>query len=179
MTEIVWIYGSSASGKETFIRRFLENPPKEIRDHLWWSDKKIVCIEESLKYIGKFENDPIVEKRKEIIEKAKKLAKKSNLVILIKGQNVDLQSKLLDKVHNEVPNAKHKIVFLHADVWILFERCKKKVRWTHYDEQEGIEGFKRHIMHQIHAFQKIEGFEMIAIDSSTPNYKPIKFPPKI
>jgi len=179
MTNIVWVFGSSAAGKETFIRKMLTNPSQKLIDCLGWNNKNIVCVEESLQYIGQFENDPIVEKRKQIVDNVKSIANQLDTVILIKGQDIDFKFDLLNKLRKEISNVKHKIIFLHADVGVLFDRCKKKSWWSKEDEAEGVKGVKEYLTRQINYLQNLNDFEIIAFDSMTYNYKPIKFPPTV
>jgi predicted kinase len=126
MNNIVWVFGSSAAGKETFIRKLLSNPSLNLINRLGWENKKIVCVEESLKYIARFENDPIAQKRLQIIERVKEIPNNSNTIILIKGQDVDLRSNLVNILRKEILDADHKIIFLHTDIQLLYERSQKK-----------------------------------------------------
>lgn len=176
---IVWVFGSSAAGKETFIRNFSNNPSQDLINFLGW-DGKIIPIEESLEYIRQFENDPVAEKRKQIIEKVKDADNQSNAIILIKGQDGDFEFDLLNKLKKEIPDAFHEIIFLHADLEILFNRSRKKSWWSEEDEREGINGFRKWLVdYQLEPLRKLKGFKVIALDSSDYNYKPISFPPKI
>lgn len=179
MAEIVWIYGSSASGKETFIRKLLKNPPAKIINELEWNEKKIISIEESIKYIGQFENDPIVKKRKEIIKKTKKIANQADTIILIKWQDVDLESGLFNKLQKETPTIKHKIIFLHTNLETLYKRCQNKSWRTKKEEKEGIKWIKTRLLYQLKLLKKLDNVDIIAIDSSTNEYKTTTFPPKI
>jgi shikimate kinase len=179
MTNIVWIYGSSASGKATFINRLLNNLSQDLIDRLGWKNKKIICVEESIKYVGQFNNDPVLKKRIQIINKVKNLSNKSNLVILIKGQDVDLKSNLPNILQEELPNAKHQIIFLHADLQILYERCRKKTWWTKEDEEAGIEDFKEWLSKQLRRLKQLKNFKITTLDSSDYEYRQIKFPPEI
>ncbi len=180
MKTIAWIYGSSAAGKETFIRALLSNPPKNVIQQLDWQAKDFVCIEESLAYIGQFENDPITLKRGEIIDAVKSIPDSGNTVILIKGQDVDLHSGLVTTLQNEVPNAWHVVIFLDAPMNILFERARKKSWWSVEDEWEGIEGFKKWLIeNQLTYLIQLKDFEFFAFDSSDTTYRSAIFPPNI
>ena len=180
MTEIVRVYGSSAAGKETFIRNITTNPPQKVLASLWWGGKKIFSVQESIQYIGQFENDPIVNKRSEIIEKVKSLvAQKPNSVVLIKGQDVDFTSDLLNKLRSEIPTVEHKIIFLHTTLEELLKRCRTKSWWDQWDEKAGIPWIKVWLFYQVNALQKLKGFPIIALDSGTYAYTPIHFPPEI
>lgn len=179
MAEIVWIYGSSASGKETFIHELLKNPTNKIINDLGRTNKKIVCIEESLNYIGQFENDPIIKKRDEIIIETKKIVHETDTIILIKWQDVDLKSRLVNKLQKETPTIKHKIIFLHTSLETLYKRCQNKSWRTEEEEKEGIEWIKTRVFYQLNLLKKLHNVDIIAIDSTTNKYKIITFPPEI
>lgn len=179
MTTFIWVYGSSAVGKKTFINRLVYDAPYNIINHLAWENKKIILIPESLKYIGQFENDPITLKRSVIIDKAKLINNNKNIIVLIKGQDVDLRRNLVNKLREEVPQANHEIIYLHSNLKTLFTRVQQKSWWTQKMEDEGIDEFKNWLINQLNLLKKLKGFKFNAFDSTTPEYRPINFPPKI
>jgi hypothetical protein len=95
-----------------------------------------------LKYIGQFDDDPITLKRELIIKKAKSIKNNGESIVLIKGQDVDLENNLLNKLKDVEPEANHEIVFLHADLKVLFNRVRKKIWWSKEDDRKGIGYFK-------------------------------------
>lgn len=179
MIIFIWIYGSSAAGKETFINRLVYDAPQNVINHLAWENKKIILIPESLKYIGQFENDPITLKRVAIIDKAKSIENDKDLVVLIKGQDVDLRRNLINKLKEEIPQANHEIIYLHSDLKTLFTRAQQKRWWTQEMEDEGIDEFKNLLVNQLNLLKELKGFKFNAFDSTTTKYRPIEFPPEI
>jgi hypothetical protein len=177
-TEIIWVFGSSAAWKETFIHNILENPPKKTINELWWNEKRIFFIKESIKYIGQFENDPIIKKRKKIITEAEKIANQTNTIILIKWQDVDLDARLINRLQEKIPTIEHKIIFLHTNLETLYKRCQNKSWRTEEDEKKWIIGIKKWLLYQLDLLKKLNNIDIIAIDS-TNKYKIIPFPPVI
>ena len=170
MLEIVWVYGSSGSGKETFIKHIIQNSPKKLIEKLGWKNKKIIIISERLKYIAKHKGDPIIYKRKIILNKVKEKSDK-NMVILIKGQDSDFEFNLLNKLKKIVPKANYKIVFLHTNLKKLYSRCKKKIWWT---IDVPMATLKKWLDFQLEQLRDLKGFKFIKLDSSDMEYKLIK-----
>ena len=48
MKEIIWIYGSSASGKETFIRHILNHPDEKLLIRLNLENNNIQVLQQSI-----------------------------------------------------------------------------------------------------------------------------------
>lgn len=67
MTKIVWVFGNSATGKNTFINTIATGKADNIKNSLGWTKHRIIKIQESLDYIGQDEDDPITDRRAEII----------------------------------------------------------------------------------------------------------------
>ncbi|WBW98615.1 hypothetical protein [Oceanirhabdus sp. W0125-5] len=178
MSNIVWILGSSAVGKETFIRKMIGNNDLKIIEKLGWKNKEINFIEESIKYIGQYRNDPIIYRRDEILDRVvEKVEGNNDKVILIKGQVVDLKNKRLNKLRELLPEHRHEILFLHADLNILYERCKSKNWWN---KKDGIEVVRKWLVnHQIKRINKLDDFPIRAVDTGGDEYKLIMYPPRI
>ncbi len=174
--EIVWVYGSSAVGKETFIRRMTTNPPRDFLKRMGWNNKKIIMISESIEILAHLFPRDVEEKRKEILNKVLKI-KDKNTVLLIKGQDIDLENELPQRLIKKTPDSKHKILFLHTDIKTVFERCKKKPWWN--KEKVTFEEFKSWLQYQIRLLTKLKGFDITAIDNEDKNYPEIQYPPKI
>jgi hypothetical protein len=172
MLEIVWVFGSSGSGKETFIRSMINKPSKQLIKRLGWANRKRVVIPESLKYIANSEDDPVIKKRELILNRVKENVGE-DIVILIKGQDADLELGLLNKLKKMVPKADHKIIFLHTSLGNLYKRCKKKVWW---EEEHTLETLKEWLDYQIQQLEHLTGFKIICLDSTDRNYKTLKFP---
>lgn len=176
MCDIVWIYGSSAAGKETFIKRIINNNELNIIERLGWKNKEIEFIEESVKYVGQYIFDPIIYKREEILDRVVDRAGNNERVILIKGQMIDLKKNRLNRLRDLLPNDKHEIVFLHASLDILYERCKCKNWWN---SKDGIKLVRKWLINQIKRLNKLDDFPIRAVDTSGEEYKLIIYPPRI
>ena len=173
--QITWIYGSSAAGKETFITNITDGKLSELTDRLGWTDKTVIAVKESIEYIGQFENDPITKKREAILSSAKELAK-DDTILLIKGQDVDLESGLVQRLQEQFPNANHQIIFLHADYETLHTRLQNKPWWN---EEENASKIIFWIKHQLAFLQSLNGFDIIALDSIGGTYDEVTFPPEV
>jgi len=125
--EIVWVYGSSAAGKKTFILTILENKPLDLIESLGWRNKQIILCSESIEWITQYKGDPLGAKREGIPQIVVNLSNNNeNSVILIKGQDLDLKNNRLLKVKAKLPGQKHRIIFLHADIDEIFKRINAK-----------------------------------------------------
>jgi hypothetical protein len=144
-------------------------------------NKNIQLLQESIDLIGEYDNDPKQELRLNIPEYTDKLIKKNQTLnqnqiqiqkidtIIIKGQDYDLENntpnKLKQKLNTQYPNLIHRIIFLHADFEILYNRVKKKSWWTKELEEKGIGYFKDWLLKEqlpeLIKLNKIYEFEII------------------
>ncbi len=131
--EVVWVFGTSASGKETYINGIVEEGKHA--DKFEYHDKKIAFAKSSIENIGHFDNDPILQKRTEIIEEVKNLLR-NNDVVLIKWQFTDSEAGRVEALKTRFPDAKHKIVVLETSDADLSERLRKKPWWTEGDDTQ-------------------------------------------
>lgn len=173
--EIVWIYGPSGAGKETFIKYITNNPSEDIISRLGWQDKKIGYIKESIDYIGQYFGDPIVDKRKIIVDKVKDVIENYD-VILIKGQDVDFKMNILSDLRKIFPENIHRIIYLYPGFDNLYSRCLKK-SW--YKEEFTRDMFLDWAKGQLIKLKPFEELKITALDSSDKNYKSISYPPII
>jgi guanylate kinase len=129
--EVVWVFGSSGAGKETLIRGLSRQGHQlDVIGQLGWSNSKIVVCEESLRFVAQSENDPALEQRKDLANMIAALATEENSVILVKGQDVDLELDIPGQVKSMLPQAKHRVIFVNTPIGTLFERWKKKTWWN-------------------------------------------------
>ncbi len=129
--EIVWVFGSSGAGKETLIRGLSRQGHQlDLIKQLGWESQRMVVCEESLRLVAQHENDPVLEARARLADAIVALATQENSVILIKGQDVDLERSLPEQVQARLPKAKHRVIFIDTPIATLFERWKKKPWWS-------------------------------------------------
>lgn len=171
MNNIVWVFGNSASGKETFINALIEGKAEKVITDLNLSGNKIVKINSSIKYIGQYENDPITKNRVLIITEAEEQLKNKDTTVLIKWQDVDAILKLPEILFHKYPKSRHIITYLHVDPDILWKRVNNKSWW-----KKGMttkESFiKTWVEDQKRYAEKLisKGFEIYIVDSTNTNY---------
>jgi len=172
MKEVVWIYGPSASGKETFIRKLIDHPRKGLLRQFDWENKKIKVCQASLDYIGQFSNDPVVKMRQKIVDETIKLIKNTD-VILIKGQFDDFEAGRPQRIKNLLKEASHKIFIFRVDQTELSGRLAGKKWWNDtYNAKKFSDYEQKFISGHIKA---LEGFQIVEVDSSkTGEYKILK-----
>lgn len=169
--KIIWVFGCSAAGKETFIRA-IENNQVDITE-FGFEKKDVFVVEESIEYIKQYDDDPIGDKREEIVDICNNLNKKlTNKYIFIKGQNIDLDKNLVNKLY-EVSKIDTEIIFLHSDIKVIFERVKRKNWFT--KEDNDIEIWYSHMVRTANKVLKNKSFKITSIDSEN-SYKVTKFP---
>lgn len=170
MFAIYWICGGSGSGKETFIRAMEKKVPKSL-ENLGWKDKKIIGIESSMKYIGQYEGDPIVEKRKAIVKEVENLPE--DAIALIKYQDVDEEMGTLNKVQEKFGDVTQSIIFLEVETNTLFKRCQKKSWWDE-ELEKGRVKLQQDWLEEQRKKLKHHRMKIIHIDSNTKNYNILK-----
>ena len=125
--EIVWVYGASAAGKESFIRSVQAD--HTTRKAFNWQDKRIVVCEESIEWVARSPHDSIAEReRRKLADIILRLAR-TNEVVLIKGQDVDLSLGTPFDVRRQLPVAIHRIIFIDVGLDELFQRVVRKPWW--------------------------------------------------
>lgn len=125
--EIVWVYGASAAGKESFIRNV--QAIYAVRKIFNWQDKHIAICEESIKWVARFPNDSIAERERKKLGDIIPILARSSEVVLIKGQDIDLSLGTLLDVKRQLPSAIHHIVFIDVGLDELFQRVIHKPWW--------------------------------------------------
>lgn len=171
MNKIYLVFGCSATGKETFILNAKKNN-NEIIDIMNWNVDKIEIIQESIDYIKQYSDDPIGDKRVEIIERIGNIPNE-NKIILIKGQNIDFKSGIIEKIKEKYSAYPQEIIFLVSDVKTIFARGKKKSWFTESDNN--IDDWSEH-QHKTAAHVKdLKEYNITTIDT-TNGYKLVEFP---
>lgn len=164
--EFVWFFWSSWAGKETFIRKIIENPELGNRFLSWWpimlSDVSVSCISHN-------GHDEVVTQRERIITTS---YLDKNYSILLKGQNIDLKKDFPNLLIKRYPEAQHKLIFLNAPYEILLQRCRTKFWWNlSYEEWWSVAHDERLEREQIALLKKIARNQIYFIDSSNFEYK--------
>jgi len=131
MNEIVWVYGVSAAGKETFIKKMVNDKPFSVVEGLGWDTKNIIPCMESIEYVVQVAGDGNEQKR-HLLPTIIKTLDESNTdsVILIKGQDLDLRADRITQTKILIPQATHRILFIDTPIDAVYERVQNKKWWT-------------------------------------------------
>ncbi len=163
MKEVVWVYGPSASGKETFIRKMIDHPPEILLKQFGWTNKKIGVSQASLDHIGQFSNDPIVQNREVITKETTQLLKNLD-IILIKGQFEDFETNRPQQLKNLIQSAEHKVLIFQIDLDELSRRLPKKKWWSGTYDAKNFLSYEKHMISN--QLKGLKDFEVIHVDSS-------------
>ena len=115
MKEIIWIFGTSASGKETYIKSFI-NDARSKTSH-------ITVSEESLTNLGKLDKS-----REKIIKEVCDLIKTNDYVV-IKWQYGDTLLDSPNKILAKLPMFQHKAIVLNVNEKEQIRRLRTKSWW--------------------------------------------------
>lgn len=129
--EIIWVMGSSAAGKETFIRRAVQDDA--LADKLGMHSGAREACQASLEYIAQSPEDPIVAKREQILQQVPQLLEKAG-VVLVKWQFVDSTAKRPDRLQRLLPDVIHRAIVLHPPEEELLGRLEQKKWWGTYGQ---------------------------------------------
>jgi hypothetical protein len=125
--QIIWVYGTSAAGKETFIRSLIHD--LKLRQALQLSDTPRVCYE-SLKNLGSLDGS-----RKTVFEEISKLSELHNIV-LIKWQYGDTLLNTPNRLQKKFPAIEHKVINLNVNKNEQIRRLKTKPWWRDDGDDE-------------------------------------------
>ncbi len=128
MSEVAWIFGNSAVGKETFIKKMLANEAGPITESLGWAGLVLAAASSSIDYIGQFDGDPITVNRDKILTEVPELLSYAE-VALIKWQGVDSGEHRVEQLQHRLPEATHRIIQLVAPDEELMSRLQQKSWW--------------------------------------------------
>lgn len=126
--EVVWVYGASGAGKETFIRDVLSGRRAAVAKQLGWLGRRVASCIPSLDYVGQSDDDQIIHLRSEIPDSVGLLLESSD-VVLVKGQRVDFEAQRLDEVRERFPSCRHRIIVLSVSPEELAARLPRKRWW--------------------------------------------------
>lgn len=177
--KIIWVFGPSAVGKETFINYVKNNQPTELLARLGWSNKNIITCDESTNLVVQDDNDGNELLRKnldKIIEDCSK--NNTNSIILVKGQDLDFDNNTLNIVKESLPEDEHEIIFLNVDFDILYQRYMTKKWWDETMTEEVCKEWAREQVNHLVEYQN-NGFKINALDSIDDKYLNTNFPPVI
>jgi len=121
MKQIIWVFGTSASGKETFIRAVMKD--SSLQDKFGLTNLRVTYSDESLKNLGKL-NDA----RSKIVPEVSDLLNTYD-VILIKWQYGDTLLNTPEKLYSTYPAVQHRIIKLIVGEDEQLRRLQTKNWW--------------------------------------------------
>ena len=155
MKEIIWIYGTSASGKETFIKSLMKN--RDLQKSLGLDSHSLAISGESLKNLGN-----LSESRASIVDEVANLLKTKDAVI-IKWQYGDTLLDSPNILHDKFPHLKHTIIKLNVDQLEQVRRLKTKSWW--HDEGKESEFTTKESLLVGESIKKLNsGFNIVSYD---------------
>ena len=161
--QVVWVFGASAAGKATFINYVLQNRPQELITRMGWQGSSVAAEPYSLSLIGAVSyHDDKTRKRSKILSSVKSLLESSD-VILIKGQQVDIDNGRPQRLRSECPECEHSIIYLDAGATQTLRRMKRKPWWRDDITPADIETWRRS---QLKTLESMDGFNFQVLESS-------------
>ncbi|HUD06836.1 MAG TPA: hypothetical protein VMR34_03020 [Candidatus Saccharimonadales bacterium] len=159
MKEVIWVFGASASGKETFIKHVTEDGPRKLLKRLGWENKLLACCSESLEYIG---GEPSAS-RERIMDRVPELLQSAD-VVFIKWQYVDSQANRPQRLKKKLPKIKHRIISLLVSPDELLERLPSKPLWHNYGKERELISIELPLIAQ--SLRELSDFKTRFISSS-------------
>jgi hypothetical protein len=161
--QIVWVFGASAAGKATFINYVTNDKPLDLLSMMGWQDKTISAEPYSLSLVGQTSyHDSNTRKRFKIIPSV--ISKLSlNDVVLIKGQQVDLDNRRPQKLKSRLADCRHSVLYLDAGVDETGRRMRLKPWWNNNITADEIAKWQRS---QIKILKNMDGFDSQILESS-------------
>ena len=163
MQEIIWVFGISAAGKKTFLKKVDENSfsEEELKEiHL---PEKCKISKESLKTRKKRNQKKIKEEiRDTLLEGFSPVLKYQEIDFESEGQNI------VSEVKNEFIDLKHRIIMLfigYEQKKERWERINRESNWGHEPSRDKWISHSRILLNRVNEFSK-EGFDVEYIDSS-------------
>jgi len=160
MKEVVWVFGTSASGKATFIKHIVEDEDYRLREQFGWKDQAVVACNESLELIG----GDLDEERESILDKVPEILQNADIV-LIKWQYVDSQHDRPQRLKQKLPDVQHRIISLDVSVDELVKRLPTKPLWHNYGDERNLISIELPIV--LKSREELNDFDVTIIDSST------------
>ena len=129
--QIVWVVGTSAAGKETFLKTI--STDDALQGQLAWSGKTIAISQLSIVHIVQVYDDPVIQLRLGILDEVSNLLV-DNDVVLIKWQIVDSDAGLPSRLLELFPDSEHVFCEIEAPKEILVKRLIHKTWWDSNDD---------------------------------------------
>ncbi len=144
---------------------------------LGWEGKPLIPCIESISLFPLYHTNPNEDKREALIQIIPELAKCKNSIVLIKGQDIDLEKNRSIRIKQLLPNCNHKIIMLYANEKELLKRWKDKKWWN---DSYTIETVKEGVKYQVEKLIILQkDFEIVVLDSSLQaKYNVIQLPGK-
>ncbi|MFA5109123.1 MAG: hypothetical protein WC458_01080 [Patescibacteria group bacterium] len=169
--QVVWVYGPSAVGKETFINYLVKEKPLELLNQLDLGCSSLSVCADSLNWIAKKSDDGNNTKRKHLDRLIENISKNNqNSVVLIKGQDFDFKYGTPIKVKHLLPLDKHRVFYLTTEFEVVYNRFVRKVWWTKDMSKNVCRKWANEQMKYLLDIER-NGFEIMVINSSDIGYK--------
>ncbi len=171
MKEIIWVFGtSSAVGKKTFCEYITKNPSNDLLDKLALRNKKLAFSRISIEATAQYYGDQTEEKRINISDEVGQLTK-TNDVIFVKWQYLDMEKGVFNKVQEMNPGCVVRIILLKANDKVSASRLSQKSWWQQrYSDKDPV-NFIKHEKEKVE--EVIGGLQdkySVSIVESNPNY---------
>ena len=161
--QIVWVFGASGAGKATFINYVLQNKSPELMTRMGWQGKSVTAEPYSLSLVGLISyHDDKTRKRSKILPSARSLQEAYD-VVLIKGQQVDIDNRRPRRLQSELSRCTHRIIYLDAGIEQIRRRIRQKPWWNDTITTADIEAWRQS---QLKILKNLVGFELQVLQSS-------------
>ena len=128
MKEIIWVFGTSASGKETFLEKLLGD--NELQKLIGINDMRIAVSQESLRNLGKLD-----QSRSSILDEVTQLIE-SNDAVVIKWQYGDTLLHTPNTLQDKFPACKHIMIKLNVARDEQVRRLRTKTWWRDKGQED-------------------------------------------
>ncbi|MCA9348605.1 hypothetical protein KC878_00470 [Candidatus Saccharibacteria bacterium] len=165
MKQIIWVYGCSATGKETFIRAVAHD--KKLQKLVGLPVGKVSFSRGSIEHNVGFDPDAQT-KREQIAEDIRLAFNQGFEAILIKWQFLDFEADRVIKFRTMFPDVLQSGVLLVIPLDEHIRRLKLKKWWDPADDEREYLDWE---LRTTKSMVAKDGLSVIEIDSSNTNYK--------
>ena len=163
-SKVVWVYGSSAAGKETFLRFMQAGDSEMLLNELGLQSHLVAICEESIDWVAQYDEDPKGFQRKLLPSVvSQQVCENSNSVIFIKGQDLDLNGGQLMELKRMLPDCEHHIFFLQVSIEEIVRRVKNKSWWNKEMDKEKMQSW---LTYQMSFLKKLQNDFKITVLSA-------------